>query len=282
MVVPLIFGLIVYAIYPLIYLLGLSASESTLGQPFREWVGFSNYVQAATDSVFRASLWRAILFAVPVSLIQMVLGVAIALLLNASIRKGHILRTLILLPLMTPPVMAAIVWRLLLAPVGGLLNITLENLGITDQGISFLAESPWAFFSIMAADTWQWTPFVVLMSYAALQSLPEDIHEAAQVDGASGWRIFWSITLPMVLPALLAIELLRLIIAFKVFDLVFVLTSGGPGFDTTIGSFEIYRTGLEDFNVGYAAAETIVFAVIIGIVILPFMQLRDWSERKIT
>jgi multiple sugar transport system permease protein len=282
MVMPLLLGLLVFAVYPLVYLLLLSVSESTLGQPFRGWVGFGNYAQAFGDGVYTSSLWRSVLFAVPASLVELVAGVAIALLLDASARRGDVMRALILLPLMTPPVMAAVVWRLLLAPAGGLINGFLEGLGFVDAPIPFLAESPWAFLSIVVADAWQWTPFVVLLAYAALQTVPQDVYEAAQVDGASRLSIFRSITLPMILPALLAVELLRLIIAFKVFDLIFVLTSGGPGFDTTTGTFLIWRTALQEFDVGYGAAQTILFALLVGLVILPFVKLREWAERRLT
>ena len=176
---------------------------------------------------------------------------------------------------MTPPVMAAVVWRLLLAPVGGFVNAALLNLGFINEPVSFLGESPWAFLSIMVADTWQWTPFVVLLAYAALQTVPGEVHEAAQVDGASRWQAFRAITLPMILPALVAIEVLRLVVAFKLFDLVYVLTAGGPGFDTTTATFGIWRTALEEFDTGYGAAQTVAFGLLVSLVILPFTKLRD-------
>lgn len=280
LVVPLVVALLVFAVYPAAYLLALSLSESILGQPFRSWVGLENFVRAAGDSVVLSSLGRSVLFAVPVSLLQMVFGVAVALLLDASVRRGDLVRALILLPLMTPPVMAAVVWRLLLAPVGGFVNAALLNLGIVGEPVSFLGESPWAFLSIMVADTWQWTPFVVLLAYAALQTVPGEVHEAAQVDGASRWQAFRSITLPMILPALLAIEVLRLVIAFKLFDLVYVLTAGGPGFDTTTATFGIWRTALEEFDTGYGAAQTVAFGLLVSLVILPFTKLRDRVEKR--
>lgn len=277
---PLVLALLVFAVYPAVYLLALSFSESILGQPFRAWVGLENFVEAAGDSVFLSSLGRSVLFAVPVSLLQMAFGVAVAVLLDASVRRGDLIRALILLPLMTPPVMAAVVWRLLLAPVGGFVNAALLNLGIVNEPVSFLGTSPWAFLSIMVADTWQWTPFVVLLAYAALQTVPGEVHEAAQVDGASRWQAFRSITLPMILPALVAIGVLRLVIAFKLFDLVYVLTAGGPGFDTTTATFGIWRTALEEFDTGYGAAQTVAFGLLVSLVILPFTKLRDRVEKR--
>ena len=280
LVAPMVVGLLGFAVYPLVYLLALSASRSLLGKTFQEWVGLDNYRKALADETFTGSLVRSIGFAVPVSLLELGLGLGIALLLQGSIRGGHVVRTLILLPLMTPPIMVAVAWKLILNPVGGLLNGTLQRLDLIDRPVSFLGSSTWAFPSIGLADAWQWTPFVVLLAFAALQAQPEEIREAALVDGASSWRAFWSVTLPLIVPALVAIGLLRLIMAFKLFDLVYALTNGGPGFDTTVGTFQIYRVALQQFDVGYAAAQTILFGVLVGLVTLPIVLLRDWAIKQ--
>ncbi|MEA2524230.1 MAG: multiple sugar transport system permease protein [Thermomicrobiales bacterium] len=280
LVLPAVVGLLAFAIYPFVYLLFLSASKSLLGKTFQEWVGFDNYRNALNDEVFTNALVRSVIFAIPISLIQIVLGLGIALLLYGSIRGGHLIRTLILLPLMTPPIMVAIAWRLILNPTGGLLNTVLDGLGLIDKPISILGSSRWAFPAIGLADTWQWTPFVVLLAFAALLTQPEDIREAALVDGATSWTVFWTVTLPLILPGLAAILLIRMIMAFKVFDLVYVMTGGGPGFDTTIGTFEIYRVALQQFNVGYAAAQTILFGLLVGLVTLPFVLIRDWAVKN--
>ena len=132
------------------------------------------------------------------------------------------------------------------------------------------------------ADVWQWTPFIALMTYAALQTLPEDIYEAARLDGASGPAMFWSITLPMLAPALLAIAVLKLVIAFKVFDLVFVLTGGGPGQATTVSSFYIYRVAIQQFDIGAAAAQTLMFAVVVGLVTIPFITAHDFADKRLS
>ncbi len=118
------------------------------------------------------------------------------------------------------------------------------------------------------------------MTYAALQTLPEEVYEAARLDGASGSRLFFSITLPMLAPALLAITVLKLIIAFKVFDLVFVLTGGGPGQTTTVSSFYIYRVAIQQFDIGAAATQTILFAIVVGLITLPFTKAHDSAEKR--
>jgi len=276
----MVVGLLAFAVYPLIALVALSVSKSLLGEPFQAWVGLANYREALGDEVFLGSLMRSIGFAVPVTLIQLVLGLAIALLLQGSIRGGHLVRTLLLLPLMTPPIMVAVAWKLILHPTGGFLNTVLRELGLVEQPVSFLGSSVWAFPAVGLADAWQWTPFVILLAFAGLQALPEETHQAALVDGASPWRAFWTITLPMLAPALIAIGLIRLIMAFKLFDLVYALTQGGPGFDTTVGTFQIYRTALERFDVGAGAAQTILFGVVVSVVTLPVVILRDWALRR--
>lgn len=274
-VIPLVLGLLVFAIYPLIYLLVLSASKSALGNTFQAWIGLGNYRAALTDAVFTNALVRSVVFAVPVSAVEMLAGVAVALLLHHARRGGHLIRTLILLPLMTPPIMVATAWKLIFHPTGGLLNGTLQALGLTDRPVSFLGSSRWAFPAIAVADFWQWTPFVILLAYASLQVVPADIHEAALVDGATDWRAFWTVTLPQLAPALAAIFLLRVILAFKVFDLVYSLTFGGPGFDTNIGTFQIFRVAFRQFDVGYAAAQTVIFGILVGIVTLPIVLVRN-------
>lgn len=276
----MVLGLLVFAIYPLVYLLILSASRSLLGSPFQAWVGLDNYRAAFADQPFLASLLRSVGFALPVTIAEVILGLAIAVLLQGSVRGGHIVRTLILLPLMTPPVMVAVAWKLILSPVGGLLNAALLGLGLADRPVSVLGSSTWAFPSIAIADAWQWTPFIILLVFAALQAQPADLRQAATVDGASEWQVFRDITLPMLAPALVAIGLIRFIMALKLFDLVYALTQGGPGFDTTVGSFHIYRVALEQFNVGYAAALTVLFGLFISLVTLPVVILRDWSLRR--
>jgi multiple sugar transport system permease protein len=179
---------------------------------------------------------------------------------------------------MTPPVMVGIAWKLILAPAGGLLNGVLMNLGITDAPISFLGTAGLAWLSVGVADVWQWTPFIAILSFAAIASLPGDVFEAAAIDGASAWQTFRKILLPLLAPQLAAIFLLRLVIAFKIFDLIYVLTFGGPGFHTTTASFHIWRRALEQFDVGRAAAETLIFTLVVGLVTLPVV----WLAKRAT
>jgi len=279
-VLPMLVGVLAFALYPFLYLIVLSTSKSQLGDPFQEWIGLANYRTALRDTVFTDALRRSVIFAIPVSFIELLAGVVIALLVNGSLRGGHIIRTLILLPLITPPIMVATAWKLIFNPSGGLLNSVLADLGLIDKPISFLRSAQWALPAVALADAWQWTPFVALLAIATLQAMPDDVLQAASIDGAGAWSSFWTITFPMILPSLAAIFLIKLIITFKVFDLVYSLTFGGPGFDTNLATFQIYRVGLQQFNVGYAAAQTILFGLLVGLITFPIVVIRDWTVKN--
>ncbi|MDR3467877.1 MAG: sugar ABC transporter permease [Xanthobacteraceae bacterium] len=279
MLTPVIIGLLVFAVFPSVYVAGLSVTKSTLGQPFKAWIGLGNYrwLTVGGDSTFLPSLARAALFSFAVAVVELWLGLWLAVLLTSSRRAGRLLRSVLLLPLMTPPVLVGVAWKLLLAPGGGLVNGELLSLGLIDAPVSFLGTTPWALVSIMVADVWQWTPFVTLLAYAALRQVPDDVVEAAMLDGAGPASIFWRIQLPLTSHLLLAIFVLRLIMAFKVFDLVYVLTFGGPGNSTDMSGFTIWRTGLREFDVGLASAQTVLFAAFVSIVLLPLL----WLHRRV-
>lgn len=277
---PAVIAIVIIAIYPLGYIIAASFSESSLGRPFTEWVGFDNFAALLGDGVTLPSLGRSLLFAIPSALIALVAGLVVALSLDAAVKGGRVIRVLLLLPLMTPPVMAGVIWKLMLAPTGGLLNNIGQSFAPGSEPFLFLGSSPAAMISVILVDAWQWTPFCVLLVFAALQTLPTEVYEASQVDGAGVWQTFWRITFPLVLPSLITVLLLKLVVSFKVFDLVFIMTSGGPGFDTTVSSYQIYRTGLQTFDVGAAAAQTIAFLVLVTSVILPLNAVRQRLHRE--
>lgn len=266
---PLVVTLVLTTLYPLVALVALSLSKSTLGKPLRDWAGIANFTRVLGDPAFLASLWRSAAFALPMAAVELVLGLALALLFHRLVKAGRVFTSLALLPLMTPPVMVGVAWKLIFAADGGLLNGWLRATGLTDAPMSFLGSSGWAAVAIVVADAWQWTPFVALMCFAAIKGLSEEVMEAARLDGATAWQRFRHITLPLLVPTLAAVFLLRLVMAFKLFDLVYVLTFGGPGFDTTTSGFQIWRLAFEQFDVGRAAAATLVFVGFVSLVIWP-------------
>jgi multiple sugar transport system permease protein len=280
MLAPVFVAIAIVAVYPLGYLVASAFSTSSLGRPFTDWVGFENFADLLGDGVTLPSLGRSLLFAIPSTLVAHIVGFVVALALDAAVKSGRIVRVVLLLPLMTPPVMVAVIWKLMLAPTGGLLNNIGQTLAPGSDPFLFLGSTPAAMISIIVVDSWQWTPLCVLLLYAALQTLPTEVYEAAQVDGAGVWPTFWKITFPLILPTIATVLVLKLILSFKVFDLVFIMTSGGPGFDTTVSSYSIYRTALQTFDVGAAAAQTIAFLVLVTIIIVPLNAVRQRLNRE--
>lgn len=279
-VAPLVVALLVTTLYPTLFLIALATTKSTLGKPFRKFVGTDQFVATLTDGNFQIAVAKSIAFAFASATVEVAVGFLVALAFVTLLKLGRTLLVIALLPLMTPPVMVAVAWKLILAPAGGLLNGLLMKAGIIDAPLSFLATPFLAWLSIGVADLWQWVPFVAILSFAALLSLPDGVQEAAMVDGASPLQRLRHITLPLVAAPLASIFLLKLIIGFKLFDLVYVLTFGGPGFATTTATFGIWRLALEQFDVGNAAAETLVYAIVIGIVTIPVVRLHRLASEN--
>jgi multiple sugar transport system permease protein len=277
-VAPIVIALILTTVYPTIFLIALSLSKSSLGSPFRTFVGVMQFVKVLGDPVFLIAVLRSVVYAFVASTLQLIAGFAIALLFTSLLKGGRLLMSFVLLPLMTPPVMVGVSWKLILAPAGGVLNGWLLKAGLIDQPVSFLGSATLAWFSVGIADLWQWTPFIVILCFAALTTLPAGIIEAAMIDGASPWQRLRHVILPTIAAPLSSIFLLKLIIAFKLFDLVYVLTFGGPGFDTTTAGFAIWKLGLQEFDVARAAAETLVYALVLGIVAMPVLKLHAKLE----
>jgi multiple sugar transport system permease protein len=265
MTAPMLVIIVVFVTF-LVYVVALSVTDSTLAKPFQEFVGLENYKRALADDAFRGSVWNMLFFAFVVTTVETGLGFIIALAVHSLIRGGRWLLTLALLPLFTPPVAVGMIWKLFYDPVSGFINHYLLRLGLIQDPIAFLGRTEWAMPAIMLADIWQWTAFCFLLILAALQSLPHDPYEAAAVDGASGWQVFRRLTLPLVLPAVIITFLFRLLIALKVFDLVFMLTYGGPGSSTQVASFYIYKVGFTMFKTGYAAALTVLVFLLVSVI----------------
>ncbi|MGJ6124297.1 sugar ABC transporter permease [Mycolicibacterium sp. Y3] len=262
---PAIAGLVLFLVYPTGYLLALALTDSSLAHPLRAFTGIDNFQTAFAAPSFTPSLWRSTLFAAVATVLTTGLGLALALALRARGARFGAVGALLLLPLVTAPVLIGVSWKLLLAPVGGGLAGAFAAVGL--GGFNPLGSGPGAFAVLLAIHVWQWTPFAVLILFAALGVVRQDLLESARVDGAGGWRTFTTVTWPAIAPTALAVSTLELVIGYKVFDLIVVITSGGPGFATTLTPYVIYQTGLRgSFDMGAAAAQTLVFAVVVGAV----------------
>lgn len=231
-----------------------------------KWVGLGNFANIILhDSYFRTSLRVTLLYLASTVPLQFVLGLAVALILNEIVHRiiGY-LRVALILPAMMTPVVVGIVWRLMYNPDIGMLNYFLSFFGV--HPVTWTGMPGTALLSVVMADTWEWTPFMALIILAGLQSLPREPFEAAIVDGASYLRVLRFITLPLLRPVLVVAVLIRLMDSFKAFDLIFVLTQGGPGMSTEILNYYTYRTGFKFFHMGYASALSWLLVVIVNIV----------------
>jgi multiple sugar transport system permease protein len=272
-VTPGVLALIVLGVYPLVFIALAAFSESSLGKPFQSWVGTANFSEALTNSDVTASLVRNVLYALGVGAASVVLGVAVAVALFRTVRAGSLVRTLLLLPLITPPVVVGILWKLIFNPSGGLLNTVIGLFGYSGEPVSVLASPVFALGGVAVADVWEWTPLITLLVFAALLGQSPEVTEAANLDGAHGWRLFRHITLPAIAGTVAAAFLIRVVLAFKVFDLIYIMTSGGPGTSTTTPSYLIYQAALQQFDLGRAATITLLLAVVVTVVTLPIVAI---------
>ena len=260
---PVVLAIVVLGAYPLLFILAAAFTDSTLGRPFQEWVGTENLESILTDGDVVASFARTVAYALVVAVASVVLGVAVAVALERATRAGAVVRTLLLLPLITPPVVVGTLWKLVFNPGGGLLATLLPGVSLAP-----LSSTAWALPAIGLADVWQWTPLIVILVYAALLTQDPAVREAASLDGAHGVGLFRHITWPAIAGTVVAALFIRIVIALKVFDLVFVMTSGGPGQASTTTTYLIQQVALKEFDIGTASAITIVFAVIVTAVTL--------------
>ena len=277
---PAILFLVFTSLYPLIYALILTFYRWDLKiSPNKSFIGLDNYVQAFRDNEFHNSLWVTLIFVVVTVGIELVLGMAIALLVTRETRYGRVVRSLLLIPMVMTPVVVGILWRMLFNPDFGLFNYILSLFGADPTKLLWLGNPHLALWAVMITDIWEWTPFVVLCFIAGLTSLPVDTYKAARVDGASSWQIFWHVSLPLLKPVILVTALLRFLDAFKVVDTVYVMTYGGPGNSTKLLSFFIYETGLKYFNIGYASTVSWIFIILMFILTFYLIRERQRSEQ---
>ncbi len=256
-------------LYPLGYMVFGSFREWDPSQSIgeAEFVGLKNYITLFYDPAFRESTWVTLRFAFWVVTIEMLIGVGLALFLDRNIRGMSFLRTMFILPMMIAPVVVGLMWRYMYHPTVGTFNRFIKSMGF--EGVDWLGQH--ALSSVIIADIWQWTPFIFILSLAALQSLPKSALEAARIDGATPWQQVRYIKLPLMAPVLIVTALLRLIDAFKVLEVILVMTEGGPGLSTEILALRISRTATEFRELGVAAAlSTYLLLILLALTLAMF------------
>ena len=269
---PLVCLLVVFTIYPLIYNIWLSFHEFVPKKRALKYVGFDNWVQLWNDTRFWASLGVTLLYFAVALVLELVLGMAIALLLDAELFGFGVLRALLSMTLVIPPAIAGMMFLLMEDPQFGVLTYFLHQLGLLDQTTPILATSSLALAGVLLVEIWQWTPFMVLIFMAGLRALPPEPYEAAMIDGASAIQIFRRLTLPMMSKVIAVAVLLRGIDLFRVFDYVFVMTSGGPGTATYSLSLYAWQQTFSFVKWGYGATLSLVSLAIVMILANIFIR----------
>lgn len=270
--------MILFFVYPLFLLVKNSFLENE--EPYG-FVGLEHYSNAITSHTFRQSLFNTTQFVVGAVSIELILGMILALLLSTGFKGSNLIRTLLLSPLMISPLVAGLIWKFMLNDQFGILNRFLYQMGIlsTPQSILWLSDSKYALISCMIADIWLTTPFMMLVLLAGIQGIPETLYEAARIDGASKAQSFWRITLPSLKPVILVAVVVRMIDAARSFDIIWVMTQGGPNNASSLVSTFIYKAIARYNQEGYSSAMAIIFMLIL-LGICSFFMKYFWSPAK--
>lgn len=276
---PAVLIVLAMAIFPLIYSLANSFMKLRLIPPRpAKFIGLDNYADLLVDDRFWQVVGTTSLIAFVSVAVQFVIGFGIALSLVKRVPGANFFRVSFLLPMLVAPVAVALVARQILSPTMGPLNQITTFFGFAN--LPFLTETKWALGSLIAVEIWQWTPLIILLLLAGLQSLPEDVYEAAELENASGWQQFWGITFPLMLPMSAAVIFIRIVESFKIIDTVFVMTGGGPGVSTETLTLFAYQEGFKKFNLGYTSALSFLFlAVVLTISLLYLAVLKPYLEK---
>ncbi len=274
LIAPAALIMLVVTVYPLlrsfwISLLTWDLTRPTLGHPF---AGLKNYAFVLQDPTFWQSAKSTLFFVVGAVSLEIVLGLALALLLNRDFIGKNIVRMLALLPWAIPAVVNGIMWKWILNPSFGALNGLLKSLGLIDQYVIWLGDPTLAMVMCILADVWKETPFIMLLFLAALQTIPKDLYEAARVDGASALQNLFHITIPLISPTLFVALSLRTIWALKSFDLIYTLTAGGPSGSTTVIGYYTYLKSFVSLNLGRGAAVAYLMTLVVLALVLLYQR----------
>ena len=278
---PMLLVMLLLTAWPLLRTIWLSFTDAALigSGETPAWIGLENYLYALSDPDFRASIWRTLYFTLMSVTVEGIIGVLVALLLNQKFIGRNVLRVLVILPWALPTIVNAMMWRLNFNPDYGSINALLSQLGIIDGYRSWLGSPEAALNAVMFADIWKNYPLVTLLVLAALQSIPEDLFEAARLDGASAWRRFRAITFPAIVAPLGVALVLRTIDAFKIFDIIYVMTRGGPVDSTKTLSFFVYQESFSYLRAGSGAAYAILMTLMCALLITLYL-LMLWHQRR--
>jgi len=272
MVLPAVGTILLIALFPLAWTIWESLHLHDLRMPWlgRPFIGLDNYIEALGDERFREALVHTLAFTVASVTLELTLGCVLALAMNRTFRGRGLVRAAILVPWAIPTVVAALIWRFMFDGDSGIVNAALASLGV-DPPVWFV-DRLFAWVPVVLGDVWKETPFVALLLLAGLQGIDASLYEAARIDGASAWRQFRHITLPLLKPALLVALIFRTRDAFRVFDLVYVMTGGGPGTATEPIALYTFTSLLQNLRFGYGSALSVLVFLVAFLLALGYIR----------
>lgn len=263
--------LVVVSVFPLLFVAYYSFTNYyLLAKSGPQWVGAENYSKIITDPYFRQALWNTLYFCLLAVIFETGLGLALAAVVNSLKRFTQTLRVLLLLPMLVPGVTAALTWQMMLSNNYGIINQILGVFGL--PAANWLMDPATALYAVLVVDIWQFTPFCFMLLYAAMQAVPAEQYEAAQIDGAGGIKSFFHITLPNIGKVLSLVVLLRVIDSFRLFDKVNILTKGGPANSTATITQYIYQHGIKSLKIGYSSAATVIMTLLMLLVAAVYIR----------
>ena len=274
-ILPNLLGFALFTLVPMVFSLALAlmnwdgANEVT-------WAGLENFKRLFTDTTFRISLFNTFFYVIGTVPPTMVAALGLALLLNQPLRGRNFFRTTFFFPYVASLVAVAVVWNMLFHPAMGPVNQLLVSLGVENPP-RWTASIDWAMPTVIMASIWKWMGYYMIIYLAALQGIPSYLYEAAEIDGANAWQKFRYVTLPMLTPATFFVSIMLIIASFKVFDLILVMTGGGPGRATNVLVIHTYNVAFKEFRFGYSSAIAMVlFAIVLIITIAQFRLEKRW------
>lgn len=272
---PAVVWMLAFTIFPLLSTLWFSFHHITIGGRPTSFAGLDNFQRAVGDYKVHNSVKVTAIFVVGSVTFEIAVGMMLALLFNQKIRGRQFFRAIMMMPLFATPIAVGFLAQTMFYKDGPVNSF----LGLLGWNVPWISDPNWAMVSILLVETWQWTPFCFLVFLAALQSLPDEIYEAAAMDYSSPWQIFRRLTLPLLQPVIIIVFLMRFIEAMKIFDFPYILTKGGPGVATEVYSLLTFRTITRAFNFGYASALALLLLVVVMvIVIIFFKRMREMYE----
>lgn len=280
LITPILVILVGLTLFPIAYSLILSFYKWDMETNIPIFIGFKNYIEIFTkDKFFWNGLKLTLIYTISSVSLELIIGFIIAFLINQKIKFVKIFRTFLILPMVITPVVVGLTWRIMYSPSFGLFNFFLSLFGI--KGQAWIAQPKTAMLAVILTDVWQWTPFMFLMIYAGLQALPIEPYDAAMVDGASSLQVLRYITIPLLRNIIILALIFRSTEAFLTFDIIFMLTKGGPGISTQTLNIYSFYTGFNWFNLSYTAAISIIMLIVLLILIITILKTTKTSIMEV-